>query len=316
MKTARLNFNEVPNPLCLTKCNKEMRQKMTEDDLCINAYSVIDHLPVRCVGEWAVQKIFHLIQYFGIFSTGMKDKWDGRINYIEICSGTGRCINRTTGTEFNGTAICILEHESFKYLNHAIFIDYNKTVVNTLNNRIQDRNITKAKAILGNYNDPTEICKNILNETNGLGLNLVFIDPTDCSVPFALLKEIKDSLQHVDFIINIAIGTDVNRNIRNSILSPDSHKTVKEKYITFLGTDSYFNDPEAIDFARKGNHVELRRLFREEYTKNLRLIGYNHFDFKSIENYYDLIFASSHIKGIEFWQKANAIKIDGQRSLF
>lgn len=316
MKTARLNFNEVPNPLCLTKCNKEKRQKMTEDDLCINAYSVIDHLPVRCVGEWAVQKIFHLIQYFGIFSTGMKDKWDGKINYIEICSGTGRCINRTTGTEFNGTAICILEHESFKYLSHAIFIDYNNTVVDTLNKRIHDRNITKANAILGNYYDHSALCKSILRETDGMGLNLVFIDPTDCSVPFALIKEIKESLQHVDFIINIAIGTDVNRNIKNSILSPDTHRTVKEKYITFLGTDSFFNNPEAIDFARKGNHIELRRLFREEYTKNLRLIGYNHFDFKSIENYYDLIFASSHVKGIEFWQKANAIKIDGQRSFF
>jgi hypothetical protein len=44
-----------------------------------------------------MQKIFHLIQYFGIFTIGMKSKWQGNINYIEICSGPGRCVNRENG---------------------------------------------------------------------------------------------------------------------------------------------------------------------------------------------------------------------------
>jgi len=57
-------------------------------------------------------------------------------------------------------------------------------------------------------------------------------------------------------------------------------------------------------------------MFREAYVNSLRKIGYQHFDFKHIENYYDLVFASSHEKGIEFWKKANAIQFDGQRQLF
>lgn len=316
MKKYRIDFKEIQNYSCLKKCNKEKRKETTEDDLCTETTSVVDGLPVRCVGEWAMQKIFHLIQYFGIFTIGMKAKWDGKINYIEICSGSGRCVNRLTGYEFNGTSMCIIEHEACKYLNRAIFIDYNERVIETLNKRIQQRSINNAKAIFGNYYNPIEICNNIINETNGKGLNLVFIDPTDCSVPFSLLKRLKESLKNVDFIVNFAIRTDVNRNIRNAILLPETHQNAINKYNSFLGSESFFTNPAVIDLATKGNQMELRKLFREEYMNSLRDIGYQHFDFKPIENYYDLVFASSHPKGIEFWKKANAIEFDGQRSLF
>jgi len=316
MKSVRYDFKAVPNPSCKRNCNREARHEITSDDLCNKTISVIDQLPVRCVGEWAMQKIFHLVQYFGIFSSGMKNSWGGNINYIEICSGTGRCINRTSGEEFNGTAMCILEHECYKHLKSAIFIDYNQRVIDTLNRRINERKIDNAKALFGDYNDPVAICKQILKETKGIGLNLVFIDPTDCSIPFSLLEELTKSLQHVDFIINIAIGTDVNRNIRHTIISPETHKIVKEKYIQFLGNDSFYRNQFVQKFASYGNHAQLRKLFREAYINNLKGIGYKYFDFKPIENYYDLVFATSNEKGIEFWKKANAINLNGQRTLF
>jgi len=316
MKKSRIDFKEIQNINCLKKCNKEKRKETTEDDLCTETISIVDNLPVRCVGDWAMQKIFHLIQYFGIFTIGMKTKWEGNINYIEICSGPGRCVDRFSGDEFNGTSICILEHEAFKYLNKAIFIDYNGKVIDTLNRRIVDRKIDNANAIFGDYNNPKEICDEILKETSGQGLNLVFIDPTDCSVPFVLLKRLKESLKNVDLIVNIAIRTDVNRNIRNAVLSPNTHHNVKDKYISFLGSEAFFNNPIVIDMAKKGNQTELRRLFREEYMNSLNKIGYKYFDFKAIENYYDLVFATAHERGIEFWKKATAIAFDGQRSLF
>jgi hypothetical protein len=54
-------------------------------------------------------------------------------------------------------------------------------------------------------------------------------------------------------------------------------------------------------------------MFRDAYVNSLKKIGYQHFDFKHIENYYDLVFASYPEKGIEFWDKANKIRFDGQR---
>lgn len=316
MSKTRIDLCSIQNNNCTRNCNKDKRKENTEDDLCTETVSVYDNLPVRCVGEWAIQKIYHLNQYFGIFTIGMKAKWEGNINYIEICSGPGRCIDRHSGDEFNGTPMCIVEHPACKHLNKALFFDYNQNVIDILNARIADREVSNAKALWGDYNDANEICKCILKETNCQGLNLVFIDPTDCSVPFSLIAALKKNLRNVDFIINFAIKTDVNRNIRSAILQHESHQTVLNKYKSFLGSDSFFNDPVVLEAARSGNHLELRVKFRQAYIDNLKRIGCTFFDFKQIENYYDLVFATSHEKGIEFWEKANSINYVGDRTLF
>ena len=56
----------------------------------------------------------------------------------------------------------------------------------------------------------------------------------------------------------------------------------------------------------------MRNKFRDRYTGSLRELGYEYFDFKRIRYYYDLLFASEHPKGLEFWKKANSIGINGQ----
>jgi len=130
----RYDLNYSYNNDCLKECNKKTRKQVTENDLCDLTKSVNDYLPIRCVGEWGMEKIYLLIQYFGIFATAMKDKWPS-INYIEICSGPGRCINRNRGTEFDGTALSIIRHDAFKYIDKALFFDFNDSVIETLNSR-------------------------------------------------------------------------------------------------------------------------------------------------------------------------------------
>lgn len=311
----KTDLKEIENSNCHKNCNGEKRKKTTTDDLCNQTVSEIDGFPVRCVGEWAMEKIYHLIQYFGIFSTGMKYKWDGKINYIEICSGPGRCINRTRGTEFNGTSLCVIEHPSVQHLNKALFFDNNSTVVETLNKRILRNGITNAKAVWGDYYKPKDICRDIKKEIKTDGLNLVFIDPTDCSLPFNLIKELKTTLSNVDLIINIALGTDYNRNIRKVILDPKTHSESYQKYSNFIDNDSFFNSEKIINLALRNDTKNLRLELRDEYIRSLKKLGYTHFDFKHIRNFYDLIFATSHEKGIEFWEKANKIQHDGQRKL-
>lgn len=61
---------------------------------------------------------------------------------------------------------------------------------------------------------------------------------------------------------------------------------------------------------------DLRFLFREAYVNSLKKIGYQFFDFKPIENYYDLVFASSNERGIEFWEKANKIHFEDNANFF
>lgn len=310
----RIKLNEINNPACKKGCNKDERREITENDLCSDVFSEIDGLPVRCVGPWAKQKIYLLVQYFGIFSNAMKKKWYGKLNYIEICSGPGRCIDREDGLEFNGTSLSIIEHPAFSNINKALFFDFNNEVVSTLNKRITKRIINNAFAFNADFNKPIELCKIISDEINTNSLNIVFIDPTDCSIPFSLIKEIKKSIKNVDFIINIASGTDFNRNVKGVLLN--KYPNLILKYSNFLNNIDFFENEINIKNAKSDKFVELRNGFRECYINSLKTIGYKYFDFERIKQFYDILFATENKKGIEFWNKAKSIKFDGQRKLF
>ncbi len=313
-KNKMIDLNVIRNTDCLTHCSKEKRKDITIGDRCSECTSVIDGLEVRCVGPWGKEKIHHLIQYFGIFARGMKDKWSGKLNYIEICSGPGRCIDRETGDEFNGTPIAIAEHPDRKYLNTALFFDYESEIVHSLNHRLSKYAGSSIKASLGDYNDSNTIC-NILNDAIGgrQYLNLVFIDPTDCSIPFATIRDIKKTLKSADLIINVATKTDFNRNVRNIIEKNDRYQNAYNKYTAFLGSDSYFHNKDVVRFTANRDYINLRRLFREHYIDSLRSIGYSHFAVTPINNYYDLLFACGHSRGLDFWNKIKMIDHTGQR---
>lgn len=300
-----------PNPGC-RKCPSEDRRDLVNDGLCPFANSVVDGAPVRCVGDWAKEKIYFLTQYLGIFAAGMPVKWQGHLHYIELCSGPGRCIDRSNGSEMDGTALAVLGHETFPFLETVTFLDYNPEVVASLNTRIARLGLTsKAIAIQADYTQSSTIAT-ILAGRAAKGLSLVFIDPTDCSLPFDTVSSIAGAIQKADFIINVATGTDATRNLKRAILNEDSNARVK--YIRFLGGDSFFTDPAVIAMAQRAKDADLRNVFRNAYQTALRRLGYQHFDQKIVRTYYDLLFACRHPLGLKFWRKAQQIDPDQQRT--
>jgi hypothetical protein len=107
-----------------------------------------------------------------------------------------------------------------------------------LNSRIHTLGLDSiARGVVGSYTDGKFIA-NLIISSNPFGLNLVFIDPTDCSVPFSTLKEIHDTGVKFDLIINVATKTDFTRNIKFAIDSPLSD--VRKKYEDFLGNHEFF----------------------------------------------------------------------------
>jgi three-Cys-motif partner protein len=198
-------------------------------------------------------------------------------------------------------------------LETATFLDYNPDVVRTLNTRIDRLGIApKAVAIEADYNDQPRLAA-ILSDRAARGLSLVFIDPTDCSLPFDTVVAIAAALQKADLIINVATRTDAGRNIQKAILNGDSN--ARAKYIRFLGGDAFFRSPEVIQMAEQGQDSRLRNAFRDAYRDALRRLRYEHFAQESVETYYDLLFASRHPQGLAFWKKAQKIGPDDQRML-
>ena len=312
MRRKQLNLRALHNSFCVQKCNKQERSLITEDGMCRKTVSVVDKLPLRCVGKWEKDKIYRLTRYFDIFATGMRKQWSG-LNYIEICSGPGRCIVRETGDELDGTALSIINQDAMNFVKKAFFIDYNKEVVDILNKRIAlDEKVNIGEAIECDYNDIDAI-KDILSRVFDRCLNLVFVDPNDCGVPFITIKLIDEILENVDFIINVSIGTDIARNIRAAILE-SSHKKVRTKYVNFLGGQDYFDKENILEYAKKGNAQKLQMLFLDEYKNNLSKLGFIYLDAVPVRHLYYLLFASKHPTGLRFWKEACRIQPNGQRT--
>jgi three-Cys-motif partner protein len=183
-----------------------------------------------------------------------------------------------------------------------------------MNKRIAVANATaKAQAVIGNYADAPGI-QRLLAELPSKCLNLVFIDPTECNVPFATVKTIVHQLKNADLIINVALGTDVTRNLHLAITGEGFSK-VRAKYESFLGAPGFCQRPEMVQLAQVGAHEELRRRFMDQFITSLRGEGYLYTDFRPVEHYYNLLFASRSPKGLEFWKKACSIGPDNQREL-
>ena len=301
-----MNLEEKFNVACV-RCKNKTSRASDEFGLCKTVRSLDDGLPVRCVGSWAKEKIYYLTRYFDIFATGMQNKFN--LNYIEICSGPGRCICRESQGEIDGTALAIVKHVSFQHIEKAVFIDYSSEVVDTLNERFRKLGTSgKAKAFLGNYND-LDTLKNAFAELKLNSLNLVFIDPTDCGIPFSTIEFIAKKFAKVDFILNVATYTDIGRNLKNIF----ERGYNDDKYKAFLGKN-YANMSDKIDFS-KMTSADARRLFKDAYIENFKSIGFNYSRLEKIEHYYDLLFVSKSKKGLDFWEKISKIKPDNQRTL-
>ena len=298
-----IELRESRNKYCPGRaCVNAVREATKQNNgTCVSAMSVADGFPVRCVGDWAYRKIYYLSQYLGIF-TGVGKKW-GHLNYIEICSGPGRCILRGRGQEVDGTALRILNNERFDCITNAVFIDRDAETVDVLSRRIAALGVEgKAVATVADYTDPASIISACAHLPHG-SLNLLFIDPTDCSMPFDTVRQVVEHLEHVDLLINFADGSDANRNLANTIADPAGHPNAYPKYAAFLGSTTFFDDPEIIGLAKRRKHGQLRHRFTQFYLDQLRTLHFLHFRDIPVRHLYRLLFACRHERGAQFWDE-------------
>jgi len=221
---------------------------------------------------------------------------------------------RDTGEEIDGTALAIVNHPRVEHLGKGLFIDVNPEIVDTLNSRFTAlRGAGRATAYRGDYTDATSIAQT-LDALPSQCLNLVFVDPTDCSVPFATVKTVFETVKNADLLINVSIGTDVSRNIARVVLDPSFCRT-RERYAAFLGDDAFFSRSDVVEAASAGQVDRLRQLFAEEYKARLAEHGFVYTDLQPIRHYYYLLFASRSRKGLEFWREACTYSPSGQKEM-
>lgn len=259
-----------------------------------------DGHPVRCVGDWSNSKHHYVGRYIAIFGKGMRKKFE-ELNYIDLFAGPGKCRIRGTREVRNGTPLIAAEHGFSKYF----FADMNPRALDSLRHRFPD----KDKATF--YKDDCNNCAaDIHGRIGRYSLNLLVADQTTVQLKFSTLRTLADE-RRVDLIIYFPTMY-FNRTIP---VVKDGDK--------IQGINDFFGDSgEGFRMwkPRSGN-AEMVAYYKER----LRTLGY-FFDGKvdkvipilNEENnaeMYQLLFASAHARGYDFWKKIKAIDPHGQRSL-
>lgn len=262
---------------------------------------------VRDSGLWAKEKLYYLDHYLDILSVGMGKKWAGKLYYVDLFAGPGRCQIRETQEEVDGSPLIALKYDFAKYF----FFETDQLCYNALETRIESRAPRKLKDNIvltpGDCNDHIECV-----QPSPSSLGIAFIDPTGLSpLKFETLRRLTAN-RKLDLIINLHEGMGIRMNMHQYMEKEDSALDV------FVGSrrwrEKFQSAPASLD--------QLCREITNEYRENLRKLGYVIVDgtqvpIKARGNtlLYYLLFASKHPKGNEFWQKIREIDPHGQRRL-
>ncbi len=174
-----------------------------------------DGLPCPEVGTWAEDKYRLLALYDGLFSTGMKHKWDQRV-YIDLYSGAGFSRIRGTNTVLKASPMIALTVTDL--FDKYVFCEEEPELMSALKARAT-RLAPEANAVFISGSCDTEveqICTAIpRGSSDNHVLSLCVVDPFDFGIKFETLRRISSAL--VDFVVLLAIGMDANRNYANYV---------------------------------------------------------------------------------------------------
>jgi len=261
-----------------------------------------DGLPVRESGVWAKEKLYYLEHYLDIFSVGMRTKWQGKLYYVDLFAGPGRCLIAATNEEFDGSPLIALKFGFAKYF----FIESDAESYGALSARVKSRAPeANVKLIPGD-------CNAKINEIAAVpgSLGIAFIDPTGIApITFDTVRKLTAN-RKIDLIINFHEGMGIRMNVHQYT------RTEQNALKSFVGSDRAIQKsrlaPTSID--------QVCREIASEYSENLRHLGYQVVDgdripIKTDKNalLYYLLFASKDPRGNDFWRKISLIDPHGQR---
>jgi len=272
-----------------------------------------DHLPLRCVGFWAKEKLYYLGRYMAVFNASMKDKWPKRA-YIELFAGPGLGIIRNSGQITKGSPLLAIEQAV--PFGRSVFVDINTEALSALEKRAMQ--LRPGAAIRFIPRDCNSAIDEIRTGIDSTYLVLTFIDPTSMQAKFSTIKNLTQGLR-MDLIINFPLQA-INRSYTYAL------QGYEQKYDDFFGTNEWKLILKGYsDFRSVGARL------LDLYKNQLRSIGYGQISDltdrqssesgeilvrgpKNIPLYY-LIFAGKHKIAYKFWDEIQKIRANSQRRL-
>ena len=232
----------------------------------------------------------------------MKNLWPTRA-YVDLFAGPGRCVDRETGAEYDGSPLLALECRT--PFTHLFFNDIDDSFVSALSTR-QERLYPQSNVEYFNL-DCNKAAQEIASQLPQGALTLAFIDPWNYELSFDSLACL-GRRQATDLIVTFHT-TAIKRNAHQDIAAVDEFlddRNWKTRYWASHSSVSRTLTLELIDTYR--NRLRDR-------------LGYTQFgDPMPIRNsngapFFYILFASKHPRGLDFWEKSSARHRSGQRQL-
>jgi three-Cys-motif partner protein len=260
---------------------------------------------VRPSGPWAVEKLTYVAKYQDIFATGMK-KWRDRF-YVDLLAGPGRCINRESSEEFDGSPVRSLGVR----FTTRIFIEADPLLASALRTRVGVGPI-----LIADDCTKSTVIEQVRKETSGRDrLGLAFVDNLGLDVPFATLAALTSD-RRIDLMITFQVG-DLTRNIPNVLDGRED----PGRFDRFFGSTGW-QAVAAESMRRNASAGETATVLLDFYARQLETLGYPHLEhshrlMRNSRNVpqYRLLLAGKNEKAVEFFRKIQAIDPSGQRRL-
>ena len=265
---------------------------------------VPDGLRARETGPWVQDKSFYLERYLSLFTRGVGPKWRGKLCYIDLFSGPGRSVIRSTGEQVEGSPLIALSHN----FAHYVFVDV-PDVLAILEKRLAGHpKADRVSLIQGDCNDVIDTVRSMSPPNH---LTLAFVDPTGLQIRFQTIQRLVFE-RKVDLLMTIQFGMGIRMNLRQYLRSEGSALT------DFMGSENWREDIEEGGSLSQFGHRILDR-----YMRRLGELGYDtvrnrEVPVRSDQNnllLYFIVLASRHTRGKDFWDKATRIEPGGQRFL-
>src|SRR5205807_1792249 len=133
------------------------------------------------------------------------EKWSGRLCYVDLFSGPGRSIVRSSGEDVDGSPLLSLKYQFGSY----VFVD-KPDVLAVLEKRISSH--PKRPQITLIEGDCNIVISRILNVLPAGHLTLAFIDPTGLQIKFSTIERLVHN-RSVDLLMTIQFGMGIRMNL-------------------------------------------------------------------------------------------------------
>ena len=267
-----------------------------------------DGLLIRDSGPWAKEKLYYVARYISIFNNGMKNRWPLR-GYIDLMAGPGRCIDRGSAEEFDGSPLLAVKAEPG--FTRLVFVEADADAAAALAQRIKNDS-RRCAVVVSDCNQRSTI-EEVRARIDPSMLSLCFVDNLGLNVTFETIRMLVDGNRPIDLIFTFQVN-DLTRNVETAMNSPEGERF-----------DRFFGSKRWRDVIRRFERGETARSDRatalaDFYGSQLGSIGYTqveqlHRIMKNTKSahLYLLLLASRHPKATEFFRKIAAIEHDWQR---